>query len=58
MSKSLIFKLTRPAKSGGGDRYEYGNKGDEDFMTVYIPQSISRKGGIPYKEIDITIDVK
>jgi len=57
MSKTLSFKLTKPARSVGGDRYEHGSKGDADFMVIYIPQSISRKGGIA-KEITITIEVK
>jgi hypothetical protein len=55
MGKDLIFKLTRPAKSQGGDRYEYGKKGDDDFMTVYVPQSMSRKDGNPFGELSIKI---
>lgn len=39
----LLFKLTRVAKSKGGDRYEYGTKGDESHMVFYIPQTISRR---------------
>jgi len=51
----LKFQLTRPAKSGGGDRYEHGKKGDKDFMTVYIPQTISRKGENAIAAFDVTI---
>jgi hypothetical protein len=52
----LRFKLTRPAKSGGGDRYEHGIKDDYDFMVIYIPQSISRADDKPRPEITITIE--
>ena len=51
-----VFKLVRPAKSQGGDRYEHGVKGDVDWMVHYIPQSISRKGGEIKKELTITIE--
>ena len=53
----LNFKLVRPAKSSGGDRYEYLTKGNDKWMVVYIPQSISRgeRGGSPVKELNITI---
>ena len=51
----MIFKLTRPAKSSGGDRYEHGTKDDEDFMVIYVPQSISRKGGEIKKELKVEI---
>ena len=50
------FKLVRPAKSNGGDRYEHSTKGSEDHMVFYFPQSISRKEGKPIKEITITIE--
>lgn len=53
---SYEFKLTRPAKSQGGDRYEHGKKGDEIWMVFYIPQSISRKGGELKKTLTITIE--
>lgn len=49
------FKLTRPAKSQGGDRYEYGAKGDKDYMVFYIPQSISRDGSSVKDELTIAI---
>lgn len=53
---SLKFKLTRPAKSGGGDRYEHGVKDDENFMVIYIPQSISRKDAKVRPEVTVTIE--
>jgi len=53
----LDFQLTKPAKSGGGDRYEYGVKGvDDNFMVIYIPQTISRRQGIIKERLTITID--
>jgi len=55
MEAKLKFKLTRPAKKSGGDRYEYGVKGDKDFMTVYLPQWISRPEEIPLKSINLII---
>ena len=54
--KELLFKLTRPAMSKGGDRYEHGKKGDEDFMTIYLPQQFSRKNGEIKKEVKVTIE--
>lgn len=51
-----LFKLERPAKSSGGDRYEYGKKGDKLWMVFYIPQEISRPAGVPVMELEITID--
>ena len=55
METKLTFLLTRPAKSKGGDRYEHGTKGNEDFIAIYLPQSITRKGGDIKKRFTITI---
>ena len=55
METKLKFKLTRPALKQGGDRYEYGKKGEKDFMVLYFPQTISRKGGEIKKELEVTI---
>ena len=55
METKLKFKLTRPARRSGGDRYEYGKKGDSDSMVLYFPQTISREGGEPRKELTVTI---
>lgn len=52
----LIFTLTRPAKKNGGDRYEHGVEGNPDFMVIYIPQRISRKGGEAKKEFTVTFE--
>lgn len=55
MSKVYEFKLTRPARSQGGDRYEYGRKGDKDFMVFYFPQEISRPNGTPLDALKVNI---
>ena len=52
----LKFKLTRPAKKNGGDRYEHGTEGSNDFMVIYVPQFISRENGEVRKELTITFD--
>jgi len=52
----VIFKLVKPAKSVGGDRYEAeGIQQMGKPWTVWFPQEISRKTGTPTKEIKITI---
>lgn len=53
---TIKFKLTRPAKSSGGDRYEHGVERTPDFMVIYVPQRISREGGEIKKEITVTIE--
>ena len=57
METKLKFKLTRPAKKDGGDRYEHGMKGEKEFMALYFPQSISRKhiGGEIRESLTVTI---
>ena len=52
----LQFDLKRPAKAKGGDRYEHGKEGDEHYMVIYLPQNLSRKGGMPLPRITITIE--
>lgn len=53
----MEFILVRPAKKNGGDRYEHGKDGNEDFMVIYIPQFISRKeGGQPKQSIKVTFE--
>ena len=42
MKHELMFKLTRVAKSGGGDRYETNFGEEPKPMVIYLPQSISR----------------
>lgn len=53
--KTMTFNLTRPAAHRGGDRYEYGTKGDNEHIIFYIPQSISRSEGEVKKRLKITI---
>lgn len=55
MEKTLEFKLVRPALKSGGDRYEHGKKGDDHWITLYIPQYISRAEGMPYSSLAVTI---
>jgi len=38
-----IFKLVKPARKMGGDKYECSNPS----MSIYFPQQISRKTGAP-----------
>lgn len=56
MKLQMMFKLTRIAKSKGGDRYEHGTKDYENHMVIYVPQSISRREGESKKELFITIE--
>lgn len=63
MKEDFKFKLTRPARSSGGDRYEFGKKGDELWMVFYIPQLISRSESdslprTPVKELFISINTE
>ena len=54
----LRFTLKRPARKAGGDRYEFSSSPEStalDFV-IYIPQEISREGGVPKKHIDITFE--
>ncbi len=55
MKVELDFKLTRPAKKSGGDRYEHGVKGLKDHMVIYVPQFYSRLDGVPLSILHITI---
>lgn len=53
--KELNFRLTKAARSSGGDRYECGQKGDEFWMVIYIPQSLSREDGKIKDTLTVTI---
>jgi len=53
---TMLFLLTRPAKKGGGDRYEHGKEDNQDHMVIYIPQFISRKEGIPKQSFKVTFE--
>lgn len=52
----LYFDLVRLAKSSGGNRYECGQKGDDLWMVVYVPQLISREGGKVKGTLKVIID--
>jgi len=54
----LTFKLTRPAKKSGGDRYEAKVEGEDNLMVVYVPQSISRAIGQSVLAMEITFEAK
>ena len=48
--ETVEFKLVKPAKKSGGDRYSCGD------WDIYVPQSISRIGGVPRESL--TLEVK
>ena len=52
MKVQEVVDLKRPAKKSGGDRYESGNG---DFV-IYIPQRISRPGGVALGTVKITFE--
>jgi hypothetical protein len=56
MKVTLQFKLTRPAKKGGGDRYESLIEGEAKPMVLYFPQRISRPEGAPSQTLTVTIE--
>ena len=47
----IIFKLTKVAKTTGGDRYEADFPGQPKPMAIYFPQSFSRVNGRPVPAI-------
>ena len=51
----IEFKLERPARKSGGDRYEANVPGEEKPMVLYIPQVISRPEGTPVLKLDVQI---
>ena len=55
MKKSLDFKIERPARKKGSDRYEAI---EDDSFKIYVPQSICRKDGVPVPKILITFESK
>ena len=48
----FTFKLERPARKSGGDRYACTT--DENWK-VYFPQSISREGGVPKQALVVEV---
>jgi hypothetical protein len=53
----IVFKLTRAAKSQGGDRYEAVIQGLDKPMVIYIPQFMSRKDTKPRAEITVDFSI-
>jgi hypothetical protein len=45
------FKLEKAAQKAGGDRYVA-----ESGWTIYVPQEISREGGVPKQELTVTVE--
>ena len=52
----LNFKLARPARKNGGDRYEAELERNEKPFIIYIPQSLSRTAGTPALNIKVTFN--
>jgi len=52
----FCFKLERPARKQGGDRYKA--QGRIDDFSIYVPQEISRSSGQPAKELWVTFSEK
>ena len=48
------LKLDKPAKKQGGDRYKGELNGEE--ITLYLPQSVTRREGRPLSDLSITIE--
>lgn len=48
----FTFKLERPARKSGGDRYECV---EDSNWKVYFPQSITRKGGVPKQTLIVEV---
>ena len=51
----LIFKLVRPAKSKGGDRYEAALEAEDKPFVIYLPQSISRVNDVPFDIVNVAV---
>ncbi len=56
MKNELEFKLIRPARKSGGDRYEYGKEKIAGHMVIYFPQEYSRAEGAPFPIIKVTLE--
>ncbi len=55
MSSELTFILEKKAKSAGGDKYVCTTQNE---FNIYVPQTISRKGGVPFETLHVTITPK
>jgi hypothetical protein len=53
MSEVIKMELAKAAKKSGGDKY----MSDDEQLTIYFPQSISRPDGEPVDQITITVEV-
>jgi hypothetical protein len=56
MKTVITFKLERPARKSGGDRYE--SQGVIADYQIYVPQQISRPNGKPVNLITLTFESK
>ena len=54
-STSYTLKLIRPARSQGGDLY-HTSLDDDSVWKIYVPQTISRDGDNPRKQLEIVIN--
>lgn len=54
MKTTLQLTLTKAARSYGGDKYE-GTTEYGHLISVYLPQSISRRGGSPIQSFEMTL---
>ena len=55
---ALNFKLTKPARKSGGDKYEAKPNITEKPVVFYLPQFISRPTGAPENELEIIVKYK
>lgn len=59
MKVTRTFKLERPARKSGGDRYAQTGQGKSIAQVVYIDQDVSRPdGGRPVDTLEITVETK
>lgn len=57
MKTELVFKLTKPARKKGGDRYEAEIEVEDRPMVIYVPQSISREVTLA-RTLKVTIETQ
>lgn len=50
-----IYKLTRPARGKGGDRYE-NHESDCPVNVLYVNQEFSRQSGTPLESIEVSFN--
>ncbi len=58
MKTTLHLTLERPARRGGGDRYETNPTETTESFQIYLPQTISRIAGVPIGKFEMTIEAK